>query len=206
MNEFDQKAQSWDKNKMHVERTVAIASQIKKIIPFRHQMRAMEFGAGTGLLSFQLKELFSEITLMDNSQEMLNMAMQKMEKEDFIKFKPLFFDLEANDYSEGSFDIIYSQMVLHHIKDIYTLITKFNQMLTPSGFVAVADLYPEDGSFHQEDMTVHHGIDPEILSQVFLQQGFVDITITPSFTIRKEISENKFKDYPLFLLTARMNT
>ena len=79
MSEFDQKAKEWDKNQMHLERTIAVASQLMKMIPFKPNMKAMEFGAGTGLLSFYLKERFSEITLMDSSREMLKMAEQKME-------------------------------------------------------------------------------------------------------------------------------
>jgi len=106
MNEFDQKAQEWDKNRMHLERTMAVAGQLQKMISFRPDMKAMEFGAGTGLLSFYLKDRFSEITLMDSSREMLKMAEQKMETGDRSKFKTLFLNLEMEEYSGNPFDII----------------------------------------------------------------------------------------------------
>ena len=77
MNEFDQKAQDWDKNKMHLERTIAIAGRLQDVIKDKPGMKALEFGAGTGLLSFYLKDRFSEITLMDSLREMLKMAEQK---------------------------------------------------------------------------------------------------------------------------------
>jgi ubiquinone/menaquinone biosynthesis C-methylase UbiE len=41
-------------------------------------MKALEYGAGTGILSFLLSESFSEITLMDNSQEMVNVMHEKV--------------------------------------------------------------------------------------------------------------------------------
>jgi ubiquinone/menaquinone biosynthesis C-methylase UbiE len=202
MNEFDQKARDWDKNKMHLERTVAVAGQLQKLIPFRPSMKAMEFGAGTGLLSFYLKDRFSEITLIDNSREMLKMAEQKMETDDHSKFRTLSLNLEKDEYSGDPFDIIYSQMVLHHIRDIDAIIKKFYHLLTPGGILAIADLYQEDGSFHDDNMDVHKGFDPEKLLAILLQQGFHDIQIVPCFVVRKEVSVEIIKEYPVFLMTA----
>jgi len=202
MNEFDQKAKEWDKNKMHLERTMAIARHLEKVITFRPNMKAMEFGAGTGLLSFYLKERFSEITLMDSSIEMLKMAEQKMESGDRLKFKTLLFNLEKEDYKGDPFDIIYSQMVLHHINDIKDIFGKFYRLLSPGGILAIADLYQEDGSFHDGEVNVHWGFDPEKLTSILLLQGFHVNQITPCFVIRKEVSTEKIKEYPVFLLTA----
>jgi ubiquinone/menaquinone biosynthesis C-methylase UbiE len=202
MNEFDQKARDWDKNKMHLERTMAVAGQLKKLIPDKPGMQALEFGAGTGLLSFFLKDMFSEITLMDSSREMLKMAEQKMEAGDHLKFKTLFLNLEKEEYHGDPFDIIYSQMVLHHVRDTDAMIRKFYHLLNPKGILAIADLYQEDGSFHDDNMDVHKGFDPEKLLAILLQQGFHDIQIAPCFVIRKEFPSDKIKEYPVFFMTA----
>ena len=187
---------------MHLERTIAVAGQLQKMVAFKPGMKAMEFGAGTGLLSFQLKERFSEITLMDSSLEMLKMAEQKMEAGDHSKFKTLFLNLEMEEYLGDPFDIIYSQMVLHHIKDINAIFRKFYDLLTPGGILAIADLYTEDGSFHDSDMNVHRGFDPEKLIVILFQQGFHDSKVAPCFVIRKEVTAEVIKEYPVFLLTA----
>jgi len=202
MNEFDQKAHDWDMSKMHLERSLAVAGQLKALIPFKPNMKALEFGAGTGLLSFYLKDLFSEITLMDSSQEMLKMAEQKMEAADLLKFKTRFFNLEKEKYNGNTFDIIYSQMVLHHITDINEILQKFYGMLNPDGILAIADLYKEDGSFHGEEVIVHKGFDPVKLTEILHQLGFCDIKVSPCFVIRKEIPHAEVKEYPVFLLTA----
>ena len=56
MNEFDVKAAEWDKSNMHLERARTIAGEILKEIPITAEMKALEFGAGTGLLSFLLRD------------------------------------------------------------------------------------------------------------------------------------------------------
>lgn len=202
MSEFDQKARDWDKNRMHLERTEAVAKLLQELIPLRPDMRAMEFGAGTGLLSFSLKEHFKEITLMDSSREMLNMAGQKMEPSDRSKFKTLFLNLEKEEYTGEPFDIIYSQMVLHHILDTRAILNKFYNMLAAGGVLAIADLYTEDGSFHDGAPDVHHGFDPGTLKEIFLQQGFGDWEILPCYVMKKELPGGTLKEYPVFLLTA----
>ena len=202
MNEFDLKAKDWDMNPVHVERSKAIAEHMIRILPLSNKMHALEFGAGTGVLSFILKDRFSEITLMDSSREMLKKAEEKIDDRDCLKFKTLFLDLETEEYSGDPFDIIYSQMVLHHIKDTSAIFRKFYNLLKPGGILAIADLNLEDGSFHDGDMNVHYGFDPEKLTSILHQQGFSDITITPCFIMRREISSEKIKEYPVFLLTA----
>ncbi|MDP1623056.1 MAG: class I SAM-dependent methyltransferase [Bacteroidales bacterium] len=203
MSEFDEKAKQWDQNQMHLERTKAVAGEILKIIPVTPSLKALEFGAGTGLLSFFLKDHFAHITLMDTSVEMLKMAKEKLVAGDHGKIKTLFFDLEKSVYTGEPFDIIFTQMVMHHISDVNAILEKFFQMLTPGGYLAIADLYSEDGSFHDPGMEVHHGFDPGELSVVLKTIGFENLAGKECFVIRKEISAGTSKEYPVFLLTAR---
>ena len=69
MSEFDARAREWDKNLIHIERSQAIAEELQKMIPIEHSMKALEYGAGTAILSFLLKDKFAEIT--SNNAEML---------------------------------------------------------------------------------------------------------------------------------------
>ena len=202
MSDFDQRARDWDKNKMHGERTNAVAGQLEKMVRLRPDMKAMEFGAGTGLLSFHLKERFSQITLVDTSQEMLKAAEAKMEAGDLAKFRTLQLNLETEEYRGDPFDIIYSQMVLHHVNDIQAMVKKFYSLLSPGGVLAIADLYSEDGSFHDGAADVHHGFDPENLEKILWNQGFQSCKVVPCFVITKEITPGNFREYPVFLMSA----
>ena len=106
MNEFDIKASEWDKSDMHRERAAAVASEIKRQIPLNREMSALEFGAGTGLLSFMLKDHLKEITLIDSSEGMVKVLIEKLKAEKADTLRVVKADLEHEDLSEGGFDLI----------------------------------------------------------------------------------------------------
>ncbi len=198
MSNFDSVAREWDKDKMHMERSVAIAAELEKIVPINSSMKALEYGAGTGILSFLLKDRFAEITLMDNSQEMINVCIEKVEYNHANHIKPVWFDLEHNELAE-KFDIIYNQMVLHHVNNIEMIFQKFYSLLDDNGYLAIADLYPEDGSFHGQEVKVHLGFDPEMLKKSLNSIGFKHIEYKTCFELKRESG----KIFPIFLLVAQ---
>src|SRR5450759_403382 len=203
MNEFDLKAAEWDQNPIIWERAEAIANEIKRLIPLKKQMTALEFGAGTGVTSFILKDFLKEITLMDNSSEMVKVMNNKIKTSRVENLKTLNFNLEQDDFKDAKFDFIFNQMVLHHITDIKNIITKFYNLLNPGGFLAIADLYTEDGSFDGEGFAGHKGFAPAELSGLLLKSGFQNITHHQCFVINKEISVAKIKQFNVFLLIAQ---
>jgi tRNA (cmo5U34)-methyltransferase len=201
-NEFDLKASDWDENPVHHERSEAIAKEMLRLIPLKREMRAIEYGAGTGILSFLLKDYFDEILMMDSSVEMVNVTNKKIEITGVKNLKPIVFDLEHETYTDKSFDLIFTQMVLHHVNDIENIFKKFHKMLNPNGYLAIADLYTEDGSFHGEGFTGHNGFNIEELIATLNRCGFPVTTTMQCFVINRKISEKITNQYPVFLLTA----
>jgi len=204
MNEFDLKAAEWDKNPMHWDRSEAIANEIKKIIPLRKEMTAMEYGAGTGITSFLLKDHLKEIILMDNSREMVKVMNEKISEKNVTNLKALFFDLEHTDYTGGKFDLIFTQMVLHHVTDVESIITRFGRLLNKGGYLAIADLHEEDGSFHGEGFVGHRGFNTDTLSDLLTKIGFTNISNRTCFTIDRKISDTETKKFDVFLLIANL--
>ena len=203
MNEFDIKAAEWDKNQMHWDRSEAIAKEIIKLIPLKKEMIALEYGAGTGITSFLLKDYLKEITLMDNSSEMVKVMNEKIKTTKVKNLKTLNFDLENTDYKGRKFDLIFTQMVLHHVTDTESIINRFSQLLNPGGYLAIADLYEEDGSFHGEGFNGHRGFNLENLSGMLGKNQFINISHRPCFIIDREISETESKQFKVFLLVAK---
>ena len=101
-----------------------------------------------------------------------------------------------------SFDIIYNQMVLHHITDVLAIFEQFYSMLLPGGFLAIADLYPEDGSFHGAEFDGHLGFDPERLKEQLLGAGFSQVKYEKCFAVERKNPEGATKSYPIFLMIA----
>jgi Methylase involved in ubiquinone/menaquinone biosynthesis len=199
MSEFDSRAREWDNNPVHWERSEAIAKAFLTSVPVTSEMKAMEYGAGTGILSFLLSDRFAGITLMDNSNEMVQVMHEKVKAAKFKHFNPLFFDLEHHDFHEGKFDCIYSQMVMHHVNDVNTILRKFYGLLNPGGYLAVADLFTEDGSFHGPDAKVHKGFDPDELSNTLKSIGFETAKYETCYAVKRPDG----REYPIFLLVAR---
>jgi len=202
VNEFDIKAAEWDNNPMHLDRSEAIANGIKIAVPLNREMKVLEFGAGTGITSFLLKDRVKEITLMDNSSEMVKVMNEKIRASNTINLKALNFNLEHADYENEKFDLVITQMVLHHVADIDLIISRFRKLLNPGGYLAIADLYTEDGSFHGPGFTGHKGFDIEELSGLLGKHGFINISSGKCFVINKEISDGITKQFDVFLLIA----
>jgi tRNA (cmo5U34)-methyltransferase len=202
-NEFDIKASDWDKDPMHWDRSNAIALEILMRVPLKDSFNAMEYGAGTGILSFLLRNHLKEILLMDSSREMIRIIDEKITTTGVSNMKTMFFDLEHTDYKDKKFDFIFTQMVLHHVTDINSITGKFHELLKPGGYLAIADLYAEDGSFHGEGFTGHNGFDPDELAHTINKTGFNDISHKECFVINKKISDGTMKQYPLFMIVAK---
>jgi tRNA (cmo5U34)-methyltransferase len=202
MSHFDASAREWDNNPGHWERSEAIAKAIIETVPLRPEMKALEFGAGTGILSFLLEGKFSEIVLMDSSGEMVKVMHEKVARTGLKHLKPLFFDLETTDFSGHFFDCIFTQMAMHHVGDIEKVVSRFYHSLNPGGWLAIADLYREDGSFHSEGFTGHNGFDTEQMQNTFEKAGFIHVTTRPCFVVRKMINTS-LQEFPVFLMAAK---
>ena len=201
MSSFDNVARTWDENPIHMDRSLAIASKIEENLPLNTSMKALEYGAGTGILSFLLSEKLGHITMMDSSAEMVKVMEEKISARNTSNLVSVHFDLEKDEINE-KFDFIFNQMVLHHISSVESIIEQFYRMLLPGGWLAIADLYLEDGSFHGDGFNGHLGFNPEQLKLLLIQTGFEKVSYEECYVVKRVSGENETKNYPIFLLTA----
>lgn len=167
-------------------------------------MSALEFGAGTGITSFILKDFVKTITMMDTSAEMIRVIHDKIRTTKTLNLKALYFDLENRDYREEKFDLAFTQMVLHHIADTEAIVRRFSKLLNRGGYLAIADLYEEDGSFHGEGFTGHNGFNIDTLSGILQKCGFSEVSNKTCYVIDRKISETESKKFEVFLITATL--
>ena len=203
MTNFDERAKDWDSDPKKVERARVVVEAIRAAIPLSKEMTALEYGCGTGLLSFALQSDLGEITLADTSQGMLDVLSGKIAASGVTNMHPVRLDLATDPLPAERFDLTYSLMTLHHIPDTDDILRKFYELLKPNGHLLIADLDKEDGSFHTDGTTdVHLGFAREELQKKVESAGFVSISYSIAYEIKKKIG-NKEKTFPVFLMTAR---
>lgn len=201
MSRFDNAASTWDENPVHLERSQAIALKMQELIPLHTKMNALEYGAGTGILSFLLGSRLGHITMMDSSAGMVKVMEDKVRDRNAQNLTPIFHDLEETSYDK-TYDLIFNQMVLHHIRNVPGIFSTFYNMLHPGGILAIADLFPEDGSFHGDGFDGHLGFDPEQLGKLLLDTGFKSIIFEECYSVVRKSPDAPGRSYPVFLLTA----
>jgi ubiquinone/menaquinone biosynthesis C-methylase UbiE len=114
---FDSKARQWDENPVFQDRANKIAAAIAAGVPLTPTMRALDYGSGTGMLSFPLQERLGHITLKDTSAGMLAVAEEKIAAWGVNNISTRLMDLTAAPMPDERYDLIYSSMTLHHIPD-----------------------------------------------------------------------------------------
>ena len=203
MTNFDERAKDWDSDPMKVNRAKTVAQTIRSAIPLTREMIALEYGCGTGLLSFALQSDLAQITLADTSQGMLDVLAEKISALGVANMTPLRLDLSTDPLPDSPFDLTYSLMTLHHIPDARDILKKFHALLTPGGWLCIADLDKEDGTFHTDGTSdVHLGFERGELQKWVEDAGFSDVKFSTAFEIKKKIGEAE-KIFPVFLLTAQ---
>jgi ubiquinone/menaquinone biosynthesis C-methylase UbiE len=178
--DFDDKAKTWDSDPVKRERAQAVAAAIRQRIPLSSAWCALEYGCGTGLLSFALYADLGSITLADASAGMLAVLEAKLATAQIDHLHPLQLDLTCDPPPTDCYDLIYSLMTLHHVADIESLLRNFHTLLQPGGWLGIADLDQEDGSFHGAGFTGHCGFDREVLRAQLVLRDSAAWSFTPA--------------------------
>lgn len=201
---FNQLASEWDQDPQKVERAKAFAKGISENLPKTKKLTGLDFGCGTGLLSFELKNTFEKITLVDISEDMIRVLKDRIIQHEVSNFTPLCTDVFQNGCELQKHDVIYMSMAFHHITNTNNALKSFNNLLNADGFLCIADVVKEDGSFHKhvEDFDGHNGFDRTELTALFEQNGFKEVFYDEVYTIEKEV-ENQTRKYPLFLMIGQ---
>ncbi len=193
---FKDKSQDWDAREMVVQLSAAVGAAVLEHVALAADMRVMDFGAGTGLISAHVAPRVAEIVAVDTSQSMLDKLTAKPELTG--KVVALCHNILDSPLTQ-KFDLIMSAMALHHVEHTDQLIASFAQHLEPGGRIALADLDEEDGSFHPAGIegVFHAGFSRDALGTLLDKHGFSDVQFITAHTVNKDDLA-----YPIFLVTA----
>lgn len=201
-NQFDVRATTWDADPVKQVRALAVGKGIQSQVPLSANMHALEYGCGTGSLSFALLPELGHITLADSSRGMLAVLNEKIAANHISNMRAIKLDLVTDPLPQERYDLIYSLMTLHHIRDIEALLRSLHALLTSPGYLCVADLDAEDGSFHGQGFEGHHGFDRRTLAAQAEAAGFRRVGFTTVFNMTKGEGSRR-TEYPVFLMVAQ---
>lgn len=210
MNIFDDMAGTWNARPDRMERTRIVAERLRRAIDFAGVESGLEYGCGTGELSFALADLLPHCLLIDTSMEMLK------EAERGTVDRKLAWDTErrdlsthADDHPHGLADVVFCLQVLHHIEDLETTIANMAASLKPGGRIALIDLPRGSSGFHHGSGHDPHanphldGLDRDALGGLLQSAGFFDVTWHEDIALERETDDGKVP-YSLFLVTGRL--
>jgi len=193
---FKDKAENWDDGSVRKSTPLAIAEAIKKNFNLNKDMEIMDFGVGTGLLGFEIAKDVKKVFGVDMSPSMLAKLKEKNTPE--LSIEAVEQDIIKEPLNDV-FDGIISSMTLHHVEDLEAFFKSIYKNLKEDGFIAIADLEKEDGTFHSDNTGVHHfGFTADELCTIVESIGFKDVTFENITTINKPQ-----KDFEVFLLSAK---
>jgi cyclopropane fatty-acyl-phospholipid synthase-like methyltransferase len=193
---FIEKSKEWDKGDIRVQGAKTISDAINKKVQLKSDMEILDFGVGTGLLGFDIAQSVKKVYGVDTSESMLQKLKAKNTPElsievysqDIIQ-KPL----------DRTFDGLVSSMTLHHVQDLKAFFEAIYKNINENGFIAIADLQSEDGTFHSDNTGVFHfGFDKNDLCKIVKDAGFYNVAFENINTINKP-----HRDFGVFLLTAK---
>lgn len=193
---FKDKAENWDTSDVRKSTPICISEAIKKRFVLNKEMSIMDFGVGTGLLGFLIAQDVKKVFGVDMSPSMLAKLKEKNTPE--LSIEAVEQDIVKEPLND-IFDGIVSSMTLHHVEDLKAFFKSIYNNIKEDGFLAIADLEKEDGSFHSDNTGVYHfGFEKDKLCEIVKNCGFKDVVFETTTTISKPQ-----RDFEVFLLSAK---
>lgn len=201
---FDVVAATWDEKPRRVQLAREVTATILREVPLSRHMTVLDYGCGSGLVTLGIQPHAGRIVGADSSQGMLDVLARKVQEQGIDNVSTRLIDLTSHDRLEGDFDLIVSSMTMHHVCDVAALVADFIRALVPGGWLALADLEAEDGSFHDDPTGVcHHGFERSFIHSLLTESGCSDVRVVPAAIMHKDTPEGGKRPYPVFLAVGR---
>ena len=132
---------AWDAEELLHTGEAHVASLMRRArrLGYPEQRRsALDFGCGVGRLTQALAPHFDECVGVDISEEMLSEARRLSADVPGVRFL-LNDDADLRQFADGSFDLVFSHIVLQHVPDragVLSYISEFVRVLAPGGLIA----------------------------------------------------------------------
>lgn len=190
MGRFDDLAKAWDSKPERVAGAMVFVDKIKEYLKCDiKNFKVLDYGCGSGLVSFGFANDVSQVEGLDYSQGMIEVYNEKAKRIGIDNIFGNIHDINKEDLDENQYDLVVTNMTMHHINNIEDFVLKLANSLKSCGQLFIADLYKEDGTFHSDNTdVVHFGFDEDEIYKAFFKAGLLNITIEKLHSIDKPMT------------------
>lgn len=195
---FAHRAADWDQPSK-IAMSNRFVQELKQNITLQLYWKALEVGAGTGLVGLALLPEVDTVVFEDTSPAMLGVLRSKLKGDEKIET----VEGEIFEYQKQDIHLVFSLMAFHHLPDLEKALEHLATITLPGAFVVVGDLMPENGSFHHFEPIPHRGFNPDVLNRQFEQAGFAVERNYVYDTLMRERIPGVVAGFEQFILIAR---
>ncbi|MCK9432476.1 MAG: class I SAM-dependent methyltransferase [Candidatus Omnitrophica bacterium] len=202
--DFNKEAASWD-IPPRVKMAEDVAGALRGRLRLNPEMDVLDFGCGTGLLSLALRPEVRSVTGADSSPMMIEAFRNKISSSSLEGVRAILLEKGRETEIPGKYNLIVSNMVLHHVPDIDLLFKSFRKALLPGGYIALSDLDAEGGQFHRDPQGVfHEGFQRGAVSRMLAEAGFENIEINEAAKVERPGKDGVMRIFTIFLAIGRL--
>lgn len=194
--DFNAQANHWDTDRRK-QRAKQISALIREKLQFTGDEVLLDYGCGTGLISFNLSQGVGTVVGYDSSLQMLEVFNSKIDSNKILSTNYL-------ESYNNHFDCVVSSMVFHHIMNLDETLDDIYRILKVDGKLLIVDLDLDDGSFHRDELDFkgHNGFERNQFKSLVESHGFACIELETALRDNKR-SDDKELQYSLFYLYAK---
>ncbi|MBV7363317.1 class I SAM-dependent methyltransferase [Actinomycetaceae bacterium TAE3-ERU4] len=200
---FDERAKTWDTPR-RFERASRIAKELRNewegMLPVEN---ALEFGCGTGLITFALEDSAEQFYGYDISQPMLDIYTEKAKHLADTSPRKTSYQAISDLLQAPPLDLLFLSLVLHHLPSPQGFFKQVSPLLKPGGKITVVDILSGGDFFHSDTETTvyYQGFSPEDLEEAAKKEGLKLSSFRNALDEVKVNEDGKECHYSLFVAT-----
>jgi excisionase family DNA binding protein len=137
-----------------------------------------DIGAGTGYLTIELAKKAAQVIAVDNSSQMLSVAREEAGKAGLSNIHFLEGNAEELPLENETMDMVFANMLLHHVNDPPIVFREMYRILKSGGKVMVTDISEHGHTWlRQEKSDLWLGFNQEDLNEWLKEAGFENIVV-----------------------------
>ncbi|HBE78806.1 MAG TPA: hypothetical protein DDW65_13675 [Firmicutes bacterium] len=134
-----------------------------------------DIGTGTGYLAKGLAKYAGKINAIDSSAAMLEVAASDFLKMGLTNIEPLAGDAHDLPLEDASQDMVFANLVLHHLSEPTLSIAEMFRVLKPGGRCIITDVKQHNHQWvKQEKFDLWMGFELDELNAWFKEAGFIE--------------------------------